>query len=85
MVKVNKEWIEFRFFRPQSKEVFLVGDFCNWQTDCLRMFKNEDGYWLGYMHLPRGTYKFRYFSDGSWYTDFAAYGVIGDDSLVCVE
>ena len=76
MVKVNEDgYAEFHFFRPNASNVFLAGDFNQWRTDQLRMVPAGDGYWMLKLRLPAGDYKFRYVSDGAWYTDFAAFGV----------
>jgi hypothetical protein len=88
MVDVENGKVMFSFFRPQAKEVFLVGDFNGWQADSLPMRRGEGGYWKAQMELPQGQYRFRYLADGSWYTDFAAFGVTPGpyhyDSLVRV-
>jgi hypothetical protein len=44
------------------------------------------GEWVIRMSLQAGEYKFRYFADGQWFADYAAFGVeygpFGFDSLV---
>ena len=65
----------FRFRRCGAGQVFLVGDFCQWSTDHLPMRQVAAHEWVLMMRLPPGTYEFRYFSDGRWFTDFAAFGV----------
>jgi len=87
MVTLTKDVVEFQFFRPDAQQVHLVGDFNNWQTD-LPMQRGDDGYWRAEVLLPAGEFKFRYFADGDWFTDFAAFGVepggFGLDSVVRV-
>jgi 1,4-alpha-glucan branching enzyme len=79
-------YTEFRFFRPDASQVFVAGDFNNWRTDQVAMTRQEGGWWCVRLPLPAGQYRFRYFADGLWYTDFAAFGVepgrFGLDSLL---
>jgi len=39
------------------------------------MKRDDSGYWPAVVRIPPGTYKFRYWADGQWYCDFAAFGV----------
>jgi 1,4-alpha-glucan branching enzyme len=82
VVSVVNGMVRFRFFRPQAKQVFLVGDFSNWNQ--LSMDKLIDGYWQLTLHLQSGVYKFRYMADRVWFTDFAAFGIDGLNSVVKV-
>ena len=86
MVTIKDTKAEFKFFRPDASSVSLVGDFNDWDHSNLKMVKTPDGYWTANLHLPAGEFKFRYFADGQWFTDFAAFGVepgpFGMDSLV---
>ncbi|MFP4052359.1 MAG: isoamylase early set domain-containing protein [Phycisphaerae bacterium] len=88
MIRIDGEWIEFRFFRPGAQAVHLAGDFNDWRQGELPMSLSKDGYWLARLKLPAGEYKFRYCADGEWFTDYAAFGVepgeFGLDSLVRV-
>ena len=88
MVNIASEWVEFRFFRPEATQVHLVGDFNNWRIGELVMAQAEDGYWWARLQLPPGEFRFRYYADGRWYTDYAACGIEpgehGFDSVVCV-
>ncbi len=88
MVTVKEDWVEFSFYRPQATRVHLAGEFNGWRHDELPMVRDEKGYWTAKMRLPSGEFKFRYFADGHWYTDFAAFGVepgrFGLDSIVRV-
>lgn len=86
MVTITDDWAEFAFFRPQAESVYLIGDFNGWRFDELAMVRNGDGYWSLKLRLPPGEFKFRYYADGQWFTDYAAFGVepgpFGLDSLV---
>ncbi len=88
MVAVTENLVQFRFYRPRAGSVFLVGDFNHWRSGQIPMIKGMDGYWTAQVHLPAGTYRFRYFCDGEWFTDYAAFGVeqgpFGLDSIIRV-
>ena len=66
--------VEFTFFRSQAKEVALTGDFNAWQT-CFLMSRGNDGWWRCQLMLAPGVYQFRYYSDGAWFNDYAAFGL----------
>ena len=88
MVNVEGSVVEFRFFSPGSREVRLAGEFNGWSHQKQPMRKGPDGYWTARLTLPPGSYRFRYWADGAWYTDFAAFGLeagpFGLDSVVRV-
>jgi hypothetical protein len=65
----------FRFRHRTEGPVFLVGDFSAWQTDHLPMRRQGESEWVLVIRLPPGTYAFRYYADGQWFTDYAAFGV----------
>jgi 1,4-alpha-glucan branching enzyme len=65
----------FRFRHVTGGPVFVVGDFCRWETDQLPMHRAARGEWMLMLRLPPGTYEFRYLAAGRWYTDYAAFGV----------
>jgi 1,4-alpha-glucan branching enzyme len=75
MVTVKRNVAQFEFFRPQARQVHLVGDFNGWSAGVLPMAKDARGYWKARLRLPAGTFRFRYCADGQWYTDYAAFGV----------
>lgn len=88
MVRVRNGWAEFEFFRPGAKQVYLLGDFNGWAPRDLPMRRDERGYWTAALRLPTGDYRFRYWADGQWFCDFAAFGMdpgpFGPDSVVRV-
>jgi 1,4-alpha-glucan branching enzyme len=87
MILQKSDFTEFLFFRPKAKHVYLAGDFNGWRL--VSMIRQDDGYWLARLALPRGVYKFRYNADGQWFADYAAFGIeygpFGIDSIVRVE
>ena len=75
MVTVGQDMVEFEFFRPQAREVHLVGDFNGWSKGLLPMVKEPRGFWKARLRLPGGSFQFRYCADGERFTDFAAFGI----------
>jgi 1,4-alpha-glucan branching enzyme len=67
--------IEFRFFRQGVRSVQLVGDFNGWAKSGLPMQPAGDGWWTAQVRFDAGEYRFRYVADGTWFTDYAAYGL----------
>jgi 1,4-alpha-glucan branching enzyme len=67
--------IEFRFFRPRAQHVKLLGTFNEWEGDSMELSPEGDGWWSVIASLTPGEYRFRYWADGHWFTDFAANGV----------
>jgi len=65
----------FRFRHVTEGTIFVVGDFCRWQTDHLPMHRVAPAEWALMLRLPPGAYEFRYVAAGRWYTDYAAFGV----------
>ena len=65
----------FRFRHAATGPVFLVGDFCRWQKDHLPMRRVCEHEWMLMLRLPPGQYEFRYYADGRWFTDYAAFGI----------
>lgn len=76
MTSVTKDGsVEFKFFRPKVRQVHLVGDFNQWSRTSIPMRPGGDGWWGVKLNLPSGDYRFRYFADGNWYTDYASNGI----------
>ena len=76
MTNLNSDGsVTFSFYRPEAVEVKIVGDFTDWQAAPIEMTATGDGWWTLGKKLSGGEYRFRYWCDGQWYTDFAAYGI----------
>lgn len=89
MTSVTKDGtVQFKFFRPQVRQVTIVGDFNGWRMDALHMQPDGEGWWRAEMQLHGGDYRFRYLADGTWFTDYASNGIetgkFGFDSLLFV-
>lgn len=76
MISRNEQGdIEFRYYHPDARHVYLVGDFNNWEPRATPMYREEGGEWVAILSLPDGMYEFKYLADGDWYLDDAAMGV----------
>jgi 1,4-alpha-glucan branching enzyme len=80
--------VEFRFFRPEARDVRVAGDFNGWSGESLVMKPAGNGWWSARTLLGSGEYRFRYVADGRWFTDYASNGVefakLGLNSLLIV-
>ena len=54
---------------PEAGEVFLAGDFNNWNIRRHPMQKEEDGVWKKIVMLFPGRYEYKFLVDGQWQTD----------------
>lgn len=63
--------VEFKLLAPDAKEVFLCGDFNNWESNAedYRMSKDEDNIWRKKLKLQAGRYEYQFVVDGQWWTD----------------
>ncbi|PIP18613.1 MAG: hypothetical protein COX41_07270, partial [Candidatus Omnitrophica bacterium CG23_combo_of_CG06-09_8_20_14_all_41_10] len=61
--------IMFSLSSPGAKDVYLVGEFNNWQiNETARMMQNN-GTWSKKLNLTPGKYRYRFVIDGSWIED----------------
>lgn len=67
--------VQFRFYRPNVNVVRVIGDFIGWDTDGVTMQSGGDGWWSAELEVAPGDYRFRYLADGTWFPDYAAFGV----------
>jgi 1,4-alpha-glucan branching enzyme len=54
---------------PEAKEVFLLGDFNNWDPQTAPMKKDGLGLWKMSMLLAPGRYEYKLLVDGQWRLD----------------
>jgi 1,4-alpha-glucan branching enzyme len=52
-----------------AKEVFVTGDFANWDPSAHPMEKGADGVWRITIDLQEGQYVYKYVVDGDWIPD----------------
>ena len=67
--KKNTPSTEFSLTAPDAKEVFLVGEFNNWNSDGFKMRRYKNGTFKKKAKLQPGQYEYRFVVDGEWWTD----------------
>jgi 1,4-alpha-glucan branching enzyme len=67
--KTKKRKAQFDFPAPEAREVFLAGDFNNWEIDAAAMKKDKKGTWQINLSLEPGRYEYRIIVDGNWTND----------------
>lgn len=72
--------VTFTFRCNTTRQVYLVGDFNQWDSMGTPMQAGDDGMWYATLKLPPGRHQFRYREEGGqWHTDFAAFGVVHNE------
>ncbi len=59
----------FKIEADIAKEVFIAGDFNNWNTSSHKLKKDKKGIWSIKIALPKGRYEYKFIVDGVWVTD----------------
>lgn len=54
---------------PAAREVFLAGDFNDWQPRAMPMARQPDGCWTATLPLRPGPHEYRFVVDGQWQED----------------
>ncbi len=61
--------VKFTYEDPSAKDVFLVGEFNNWNTTANPM-TNDKGVWSTTLNIPQGKYQYKFLVNGTdWKTD----------------
>ena len=58
--------VDFTFHSPEAKQVYLVGEFNNWESHSIPMRKQNEREWNVTLQLPPGRYEYKYLVDGTW-------------------
>ena len=61
--------VEFVFPAPEGKDVYLAGEFNDWDPQALPMVQAGAGNWKAEIELFPGRYEFKPFMDGAWMED----------------
>ena len=69
VAKVLTKKVPFEFTAPDARDVYLAGDFNNWDTSASLMKKDKKGIWKATVSLKPGRYEYRFLVDGSWEND----------------
>ena len=68
-VKVLTKKVQFEFPASEAQEVYLAGDFNNWDASANPMKKDKKGIWKISLSLKPGRYEYRFLVDGNWVND----------------
>ena len=82
--------VNFICAAPEAKQVFLLGDFNNWNPTAHPMNRQPDGAWLLQVPLNHGHHHYRFLVDGKPVLDPRAQGIARDQkgekvSLIAVS
>jgi 1,4-alpha-glucan branching enzyme len=55
-----------RIEAPQAQEVFLAGNFNDWNPSTIRLERDSDGSWVAIVHLTPGRHEYKFVVDGRW-------------------
>ena len=61
--------VTFRIEAIDAKEVYLVGNFNEWNAKSHPMKKETNGIWKKQITLPAGKYEYKFLVDGEWIVD----------------
>lgn len=62
----REQAVEFTYYAPAAKKVYLAGKFNSWNTNSLPMKKGKDGVWRISIKLQPGQHEYKYFVDNAW-------------------
>jgi len=68
-VKTLTKKVHFEFPAPEALEVYLAGDFNNWNSSANPMKKDKNGIWKTALSLKPGRYEYRFLVDENWEND----------------
>ena len=61
--------VKFSFESADAREVFLLGDFNNWDPRAHPMKNDGNGRWNRTIVVPTGKYEYKFLADGKWLPD----------------
>jgi 1,4-alpha-glucan branching enzyme len=79
--------VEFVFSAPEAHEVFVAGEFNNWDTRANPLKKDRNSMWKLTLPLTPGRYEYRFLIDGKWENDASCSGCVPNEfgSRNCVR
>jgi 1,4-alpha-glucan branching enzyme len=85
--KVAPKKVQFEFLAPEAREVFVAGEFNNWDRRANPLKKDKGGMWKLTLPLMPGKYEYRFLADGNWGNDRSCAGCVQNNfgSLNCVR
>lgn len=67
--KMKRQKVTFTFESTEAREVFLSGDFNNWNPNTHPMKNDGNSRWRKTMMIPPGKYEYKFLADGKWVED----------------
>ncbi|MCG8430933.1 MAG: AAA family ATPase [Candidatus Omnitrophica bacterium] len=61
--------VVFSVTAPDAQEIYVTGEFNNWQLDDTGRMAQDNGIWSKRMRLASGRYRYRFVIDGNWVED----------------
>jgi len=68
--------VQFEFSAPGAREVFVAGEFNNWDARANPLKKDKNGLWKITLPLTPGKYEYRFLTDGKWGNDPSCSGCV---------
>jgi 1,4-alpha-glucan branching enzyme len=68
--------VQFEFSAPEVREVFVAGEFNNWDERANPLEKDKNGLWKITLPLTPGKYEYRFLADGRWENDPSCSGCV---------
>ena len=86
-MKVAPKKVQFEFSAPEAGEVFVAGEFNNWDAKATPLKKDKNGIWKLTLPLMPGRYEYRFLTDEKWENDRSCYGCVPNNfgSMNCVR
>ncbi|MDP2645035.1 MAG: isoamylase early set domain-containing protein [Desulfobacterales bacterium] len=66
---IKRKRVSFSFESADAGEVFLMGDFNNWNPKTHPMKREGNGIWDQSLMIPPGKYEYKFMVDGCWMED----------------
>jgi 1,4-alpha-glucan branching enzyme len=77
-VKLDQNKYIFYYKNSEAKDVYILGDFNNWNPYSHRLRKNKSGIWEIEMDIPPGTYSYSFIVDGAYRKDPLSKEIVQD-------
>lgn len=74
--KTSERNVKFALSSPAAGEVFLAGEFNNWDTRSIAMKRSNNEIWNTSIRLLPGRYEFNFIVDGNWVQDTSSYEIV---------
>ena len=65
----SRRGVRFGYFKPEARQVYLVGAFNSWDPRATPLSRDSLGDWSIEIELPTGEHRYRFVVDGEWRDD----------------